>query len=251
MNFAYTLRLNTRMFLLYGETPMTIFSKSIAGALMVAALVSGLLGAAAAHASAILTGNFAADNYAFVYISTSANTRGTLISQASGWSTATGFTTNLADGTYYLNIEVINADSGLYSQGGFLGDFSLNGGSSSFSTGSGNLLTSTTGWLASYNDSNFAYTQQAWVTPTGNAVSEGANGIAPWGNISGISGSANWIWSGDLQSGLALGSPGTQCAACTIDLQAKLTVVPEPGSLSVMLIGVAGLGLAGRRRRAA
>jgi hypothetical protein len=230
---------------------MTIFTKSIARTLTVVALVSSLFGAAA-HADAILTGNFAADNYAFVYLSTSATSRGTLIGQASGWSSASALsTTNLASGTYYLNIEVINADSGLYSQGGFLGDFSL-GGDGTFATGSNHLLTSTTGWLAGYNDSNFAYTQQAWVAPTASAVSEGANGIAPWGNISGISGSANWIWSGDLQSGLNLGMPGTQCAACTIDFQAKLTVVPEPASWTVMLIGLAGLAaMRGRRMRAA
>src|ERR1700761_2659320 len=231
-----------------GEMSMNVLSRSIAGALAIAAFALGLFGPGAAHATAILTGNFAADNYAFVYLSTSADSRGTLIGQSSGWNPATALSpTNLADGTYYLNVEVINADSGLYSQGGFLGDFSLSG-NATFSTGGTRLLTGASGWLASYNNSNFSYTQQAWVTPTGTAMSEGANGISPWGTISGISGSANWIWASDLQSGLALGTPGTQCAACTIDFQTQLTVVSEPASLSVMLIGLTGLAALRRRR---
>jgi MYXO-CTERM domain-containing protein len=228
---------------------VNIVSKSFAGTLAVATLALCSLEATNAQASAILTGNFGADNYAYVYISTSASSLGTLIGQASGWNPATAITaTNLADGTYFLNVEVINGDPGSqYSAGGFLGDFSLNGGT--FSTGSTRLLTGTSGWLSGYNDANYNAVPQAWVTPTGSPLSEGANGISPWGNISGISSSANWIWASDSRSSDGIAAEGNQCAACTIDFQAKITV-PEPAGWTVMLVGLAALGAAvGIRRK--
>ena len=228
---------------------MTALSKSIAGVFAGATLAFGLLGSTAAHASAILTGNFGADNYAFVYLSTSATSLGTLIGSAAGWNPATAITsTNLADGTYYLNVEVINGDPGsTYSAGGFLGDFSLTSGAT-FSTGSTRLLTGTSGWLASYNNANYNDTVQAWVAPTGSPLSEGANGISPWGTISGISSSANWIWAGGSQASDGQATEGNQCAACTIDFQAKITV-PEPAGWTVMLVGLVGLGAAASLRR--
>ena len=87
--------------------------------------------AAGAHAGAILSGSFTADNYIFVYLSTSASQRGSLIGSGNNWqSTFYVNPTTLNPGTtYYLNIEAINGDSGSYSAGGFIGDFTLSGGS--------------------------------------------------------------------------------------------------------------------------
>ncbi len=227
---------------------MTRVSKFTAGLFAVATLACGLLGTTAAHASAILTGNFGADNYAFVFLSTSATSLGTLIGSAGTWNPATAINTqNLADGTYYLNVEVINGDPGSqYSAGGFLGDFSLNGGT--FGNGSTRLLTGTAGWLASYNNSNANDVVQSWVTPTGSPLSEGVNGISPWGTIGGISGSANWIWAGGSLAGDGQSSEGNQCGGCTIDFQAKITV-PEPAGWTVMLVGLMALGGAMALRR--
>jgi MYXO-CTERM domain-containing protein len=150
--------------------------------------------------------------------------------------------------TYYINIEAINGDPGTpYSSGAFIGSFSLSGGGT-FSNGTTGLVTGTSNWLGSYNDPNYTDSAQPWRKPTGSVANEGLNGISPYGLISGISSSANFIWSIDAESGPA---NGNQCAACTVDFQTVITtVVPEPSSLTVMLMGLAGVaGALGLRRR--
>ncbi len=231
---------------------MKNLSKLIAGAL--AAVTLGLTGLAAptARAAPILTGNFSFDNYGFVYLSTSATTLGTLIGSSATWNPATAITaTTLLPGTtYYLNVEAINGDPSLapYSTGGFLGGFALSG-AAAFANGTTSLLTGTSGWTSIYNDSNYSDTAQTWVTPSVGVLSEGANGIGPWGTIGGISGSADWIWGADANS--SGGSvAGEQCAACTVDFQATIitAAVPEPAGWTVLLVGLAGLAGARTRR---
>jgi hypothetical protein len=53
-------------------------------------------------------------NYAFVYISTSATSRGTLIGTANTWNPASAIaaTTLFGGMTYYINVETINGDPG-------------------------------------------------------------------------------------------------------------------------------------------
>ena len=216
-------------------------------------VLAAVFTAAGAHATSILSGSFTADNYIFVYLSTSASQRGTLIGSGNNWqSTFYVNPTALNPGTtYYLNVEAINGDSGSYSAGGFIGDFTLSGGST-FTNGQTELLTSTTGWLAGYNDSNSSDIAQSWVQPTGAAVAEGQNGVSPWGTVSNISSSAFWIWANDLRSGNG-SAPGYQCAACTVDFQTSFTTaaVAEPASAAALIAGLVGLGFVRRRRRGA
>lgn len=217
----------------------------------VVVVLAGSVAATSADATSILSGSFTADNYIYVYLSTSASDRGTLIGSGNNWqSTFYVNPTALAAGTtYYLNVEAINGDSGSYSAGGFIGDFTLSGGST-FSNGQSELLTSTTGWLAGYNDSNGSNTAQPWVRPTGSAIVLGANGASPWGTVSNLSSSANWIWASDLRSGNG-SAPGSQCAACTVDFQTSFTTaaaVPEPASSAAFLTSLAALGLVRRKR---
>ena len=219
---------------------------------IMALVIAAGFAAADAHATSILSGSFTADNYIYVYLSTSATDRGTLIGSGNNWqSTFYVNPTALAAGTtYYLNIEAINGDSGSYSAGGFIGDFTLSGGGT-FSNGQTELLTSASGWLAGYNDSNSANVAQPWVRPTGSAVALGANGVAPWGTVGNISSSANWIWANDIRSSNG-STPGYQCAACTVDFQTSFTTaaaVPEPASAAALVAGLVGLGLVRRRRR--
>ncbi len=215
-------------------------------------VLAASLAAAGAHATSVLSGSFTADNDVFVYLSTNASQLGTLIGSGNNWQSTFYVTpASLNPGTtYYLNVEAINGDGGAYSAGGFIGNFTLAGGST-FSNGQTELLTSSTGWLASYNDSNGADVAQPWVRPTGTAVSEGANGVSPWGTVSGVSSAAQWIWASDLQSGSG-SAPGNQCASCTIDFQTSFTTagtaVPEPGSIAMLGAGLAGFAFARRKR---
>lgn len=212
---------------------------------IMAIVLAGGFVAAGAQAGSILSGSFTADNYIYVYLSTSASDRGTLIGSGNNWQSTfyVNPTALNAGTTYYLNVEAINGDSGGYSAGGFIGDFTLSGGAT-FSNGQSELLTSTTGWLAGYNDSNSSNTAQPWVRPTGSAVALGQNGVSPWGSVSNLSSSAFWIWASDLRSGNG-STPGSQCAACTVDFQTAFTTAaaaPEPASAAALLAGLAGLG---------
>ncbi len=112
------------------------------------------------------------------------------------------------------------------------------------------MLTGTSGWLGSYNDSNYNNTAQAWVAPTGSVTDEGLNGSSPYGFINGISASAYFVWAGDSESSTA---NGYQCAACTVNFQTVITTaIPEPSSWAVMLMGFAGIaGALGLRRNKA
>jgi hypothetical protein len=220
------------------------------------AVAAACLGFSGAQATQVLSGSFTADNYIYVYLSTSASQLGTLIGSGGSWSSTFYVTpTSLNAGTtYYLNVEAINGDSGSYSAGGFIGDFSLSGGAI-FSNGSSELLTSGSGWLGGYNDSNNSFAQQPWVQPTGSVLVEGANGVGPWGTVSGVSAAADWIWSADLRSDNGSTAPGNQCASCTVDFQTSFSTaaaVPEPASALLFAGGVAGLAaLRARRKRVA
>ena len=198
-----------------------------------------------AHATTI-SGNLTVDNAFYAYISASNSSRGTLVASGNSWPTTFSFGPfALTPGqTYYLQIEGINYGE----QGALIADLTLSDAGFHFANGTQALLTDLTDWSASFNDSNSdPSAQQPWVAPTGGVVSDGANGVSPWGTRPGISGSALWI-------DAATNGLGT-CQNCTVDFSTVITPnavgVPEPGTLGLLLVGLAGVGLIRYRRRSA
>jgi PEP-CTERM motif len=201
------------------------FIRDFATAVSMIVLMGGAFPAQAATET--LTGNLTADNGFLAFVSTDNSKLGTQIGSGADWNTTYSLTpTALSPGTYFLQIEAVNQGS----IGAIIGDFAI--GAQTFST-------NTTNWLASYNNTNTTIAVQPWVQPTGGVVSEGANGVNPWGNVSSISSSTNWI---DGQTnGLS------SCGDCTVDFSTQFTVaggVPEPASWTLMLLGFAGVGFA-------
>ena len=108
---------------------------------LIGAAAAALLTVGSAHATT-LTGHLTADDAYSVYLSSSANTLGTLVSSASGWSDAETFSTSLSGGTQYLQIVVTNGQV----WGGLLGDFSLSDSGYVFANGGSSLFTGLSNW---------------------------------------------------------------------------------------------------------
>jgi len=188
-------------------------------------LAASILASASASAT-ILSGGLNVDNGYVAYLSTDDNTQGIQISSGNNWTSTYDFTNvNLNAGQDYF-LHVYAYDQGWIA--GFLGEFDLTGNDHTFANGQSNLTTnildwdvSTTGW------NNYA-----------DASSLGDNGSWPWGNRSGVSSSAEWIWSDDAYN----------------DNQTYFTTaisaseVPEPGTLSLIGLGIAALGFARRKQ---
>jgi hypothetical protein len=170
-----------------------------------------------------LSGNLTVDNNFTVYLSTSDNLTGTLVSLTSGgsgWGDPGNFTTALTPNVVnYLH--VVATDSG--SPQGFIGSFSLSDTGFSFVNGSQLLLTAPSEFQMSVTGFGSGY-----VIP----ASLGLNGVSPWGTFAAINASAQWL---DFPGG------------GTAYFSAQITPVPEPASVATVLALVA-LGTTCMRR---
>ncbi len=229
-------------------------------ALLAVSASLALLSAIPAAQATDLTGSMGADNGAYIYLSASPSSLGTLIGQAANWSGTALTSTLLSPGnTYYLHVETYNVGG----PGGFIGSFSLSDSKASFSNGTQSLNTNTADWTGAYNSSlpNGTATPSGppatWVVPTYSVSSAGTNGVAPWNTVSGVASNAQWIWPNDVSSGGA----ATPCGYCYVDFASgPITVqsaapagssqgakVPEPLGPSLITAALIGLGVSRRK----
>lgn len=187
------------------------------------ALVAAL--SATASYAAVMTSRISMDNSFVAYISTSDTTQGTQFSSGANWEATVLGSTVLAAGTdYYLHIRGNDAGG----VAGFLGSFSLSGTDHAFANGLTSLSTNTTYW--SGNNTGFSGSYAA-------LISEGLNGVGPWGVRPNIASDAQWIWAGNADL--------NDVAYFTT----KISAVPEPTTVALLSLGL--LGFAASRRKAA
>ncbi|MBL4822842.1 MAG: hypothetical protein JKX90_04870 [Colwellia sp.] len=160
-----------------------------------------------------LTGSMNVDNTFEAYISTDDSVQGIPIGSGNDWPTTVDIATTLAEGQdYYLHVYAVNDGTHANDVAGFLGDFEITGTDHTFLNGLTTLNTNTTEWVVSTTGWSNYQSVSAY----------GLNGVSPWGAISGVDNSAQWIWSSNNKAdnvnyfSTRIVAP-TICAAGTLD----------------------------------
>lgn len=190
--------------------------------LVKSALVLSASVALCASASAtVLTTRISVDNGFTAYLSDTNTTVGTNFSSGNDWGVVTTATTTLGSlSQYYLHIAATDAGgvAGLLAQFTLDSGYHFADGTTSLLSGSNLITANTTGFSNAY-------------TAT---TSYGINGVSPWGTLSGISSSAQWVWSGNNN----VNDYSFFTIAILKDVPAN---VPEPGSLGLLGLGLLAL----------
>ncbi|WP_075186183.1 PEP-CTERM sorting domain-containing protein [Teredinibacter haidensis] len=176
----------------------------------------------------LISGELNVDNQHWVYISTDDSTQGDSISSGDNWGITDTFSHTLDAGTDYF-LHIYAEDVGGIA--GFLGNLFLDSSDHIFTNGTDTLLTNGTDWNVSTT---------GWSGYT-TASTYGSNGVGPWGTQAAIDSSAQWIWSDDAHN------HNETYFSVAINSVSSASV-PEPSTLILLFIGIAGLGLSRARK---
>lgn len=204
--------------------------KSVLKALALASIMVSSIASAS-----VLNARVHADNFFTAYISTSDAVDGAAFLRGDVWEQAYAGTTNLMAGQdYYLHIAVTDT----WGVAGLLGQFSLIDSTHQFANGEQTLLTNTLNWTGNNSGFNGSY------VALGDYGSNGTGGNS-WSVRDGMASNAQWIWAGS--------SEWNDNAYFTTKISAieAPADVPEPGSLALMGLGLAGFAVFNGRRRKA
>ena len=230
--------------------PMNIMTRSILATLAVCALSLPAWGM-----SVTLTTVTTVDNYYDLYIDNAQVIH--IASTSSGWDSPETWTGNVAtDAKHSISVKASNYTpwSG-ENPAAFLGQVDA-GTSLYFVETHGQVVVTNATWKVWYGGvdatppvvNGLAWTDPNYDDSTWNSAFDiGPNGISPWGNVNGISSSADWIWTQNYNGNNA--DTPVYFRMTLTPAEAGGPSIPEPLTMMGVFAAIAGAGAYIRRRQ--